>query len=154
MNNHAGVLDLGRSSRLDRIKSQEWPSLPPEVRRDLDIALMTPGFTHSWWCNALNRSYCGVFYYRKALSDDLIPAAIENYHSITRDDCLRMAKVVGHKPIPVRVQLVSDIHAGMKWAEAMKLYGVDNQTVARWLKQPNLSSHTMPDWFRSLIPGT
>lgn len=80
--------------------------------------------------------------------------AIENWNSITREDCLALTKLPGHKPIPVLIQLASDVRNGMSWKEATTVYGCNQQTVANTLNRSLLSSYTIPAWFRAHIPGT
>jgi len=150
---HAGILTEGLSPTLERIKSQEWPSLPDWVRHDLNIAMLTPGFTSAWWSRALMREEDGVRNYRKAISESLIPQAIENYESITRDDCIRLAQFRGVKPIRVKIQIVEDIHNGMTWREAARVYRLTQAGISLIRKYPLLSSSAMPSWFQALIPG-
>lgn len=153
MNHHIGVLTRGHSPLRERVKGCEWPSLPPEIKHTLDVALMTPGFTSVWWARALSRDEKWLARYRKALSHDLIPDAIENYNSITREDAIALAQFPGHKPVRSTIQMVEDIRAGMGWSEARKTYKCSEQQVANMLKYPLLSHPYFPDWFRAQIPG-
>lgn len=150
---HCGVLDDQHSPKLARIKSQQWDTLPADLHRELSISLLTPGFPVSWWERALKRSRPMVDRFRAKLNPDLIPDAIENFHSVTREDCIRLSQQYGAKPIPVKIQIVADVRAGMSWPEAMKLYNMTEATLARTLNAPLLSSASLPHWFRGSIPG-
>ena len=152
MNYSAGVL-TPRSTTLEWVKRCSWPCLPDKIKHDLDVALMTPGFTHRWWARVTGKHRNTVQLYRAGLSPDLIPEAIENYNSITRDDAIALAQFPGVKPIRSKVQLVEDIRNGMSWAEAQRTYKCTEMPVANILRYPLLSNPTMPAWFRALIPG-
>ncbi len=153
MLHHAGVLGPPHNPMLARIKSQDWPSLPADLAHDLDVALLTPGFTTAWWARALGKSHPTVVRRLAGISEALRPEAIENWNSITREDCIRLSQIDGHMPIPVLIQMAADKRDGMTKAEVMKLYGCSHHCVDQAVAKPLLSSPRLPDWFRSLIPG-
>lgn len=138
---------------LARLKVQDWPRLSDDVRHHLDVALLTPGFTDAWWSRTLGRSVIGVRAWRKNIDPDLRPEAIANWNSITRDDCLKLAQFPGHKPVPVIIQIISDIRNGMRIVDASKAYSMKIPTIDQFLRRGTLPTHTLPDWFKDRIPG-
>ena len=150
---HCGVLDTQPSPKLLRINIQQLDTLPPDLAHELDVCLITPGFYNAWWNQHFKRSPDTIGRARLRVDPSLRAEAIANFHSITRDDAIRLSQFRGSKPTPVKLQIMSDISAGMKWTEAQKLYNISERTLANLLAFPQLSSSFLPDWFKATIPA-
>jgi hypothetical protein len=153
MRHHCGLLDPQPSPLLTRIKSQELPYLHGEALHDLRVSVLTPGFTRAWWARATGRVPKTIEKFYRTIPLELIPEAIENYHSITREDNIRLAQFWGVKPVSVKVQIKEDARNGVRWRDLQRIYRIPEQTLAGLLRSPTLSDRHLPHWFKAMIPG-
>lgn len=153
MLHHAGVLGPPNNPILARIHSQRLDRLPEDIGYDLDVALLTPGFPTAWWAAALDKSFIVIKKRRLSIDPGLQSKAIENWNSITREDCIALSKLGRSLPVPVLIQIMADKQAGATHADIKATYGCTNRVLRSLAEHPPLSHPTMPDWFRSMIPG-
>ena len=151
---HMGVLDGPNSRTLKWLKTGTWDRMAPELQHELDVALLTPGFTTTFWANILGRSVITVAKRKRGIHESLRDEALANWNSVTAEDARALAQMRAagtHMPIPSRLQLLADIKAGLSWSAAAIQYQVTDETINQIRQHPFGAG--LPDWFRGTIPA-
>ncbi len=152
-----GILTQSKiGDEIGRIRSPVY--LSPEARHSLRVLLSTPGFTIRFFARALRYSK-GCIYAELArfTQSDYRSEAIANWGSITREDAIALCRIAGkgkERPVICSVYMVEDIQSGKQWQRTADLWGVDDMTIYRALKQTPFvfRAKALPHWFFELVP--
>lgn len=154
MKYHCGLLDArpDQSRTLKWIRTPAWGHRPPEIEHELKVWLAMPGFSIAYHAHVLGHSklivarHMGGF---EEMRDDVV----ENWLSITREDCLALARLrpnQGSMPLVCQLRALQDLKT-LGAVVVARDYRTTLQTLRMWRTRGLATRGPVPAGFELLI---
>lgn len=136
MNYHCGLLDPEplKSRTLNYIlRTRSLLALPPDILRELQIWLATPGFTTAYQSHQFQHNRLTL---DKLMTSDpeVLQLGRDNWTSASRGDAVTLSRIrpgTGHIPTISRAYMIEDLSRGLTQVQVAEDYRVSADTVLK-----------------------